>query len=161
VESLGDCVINIDHIAVAVTDLDKAIEWYTRCLGFSLLETRVTRGERTAMRSAVLSSGGALVVLVQGTTKDSQVSRFIEKFGAGVQHIAFSVQDLNVALDRVVQAGGAADTPLITDDGIRQVFLRRDAGSGVRIELIERHGGEFSDNTVEQLFRAFESRDLC
>ena len=159
-QSLGDCILSVDHIAIAVVDLDAAVEWYTRCLGFKLIETRTTCGERTSMVSAVLSAGGALVVLVQGTTPESQVSRFVQHFGAGVQHIAFSVNDIEVALARVLSAGGAADTPKIRDEGIRQVFLRRDAGSAVRVELIERRGGEFSDHSVQQLFRAFESADL-
>ena len=53
-----------------------------------------------------------------------------------------------------------AETPVIEDSGIRQVFLRREPGSGVRVELIERNGGDFSDQSVNQLFLAFEQGDL-
>lgn len=160
IEELGTCVVGIDHIAIAVPDLDEAVDWYVTKLGFELQQTRVTRGERTAMISAVLFAGAAVVVLVQGTEPASQVSRFIEKFGPGVQHFAFTVRDMDEAMQRVTAAGGMADTELIVSAGLKQVFLRRDAGSGVRIELIERGGGDFSDESVENLFRDFESRDL-
>ncbi len=159
-EGLQDCVTGIDHVAVAVTDLAEAIDWYTNKLGFHLVEERETRGERTSMLSAVVTAGSAVVVLIQGTAPQSQVSRFIEEFGPGVQHIAFGVRDMDEAMDRLAGSAGALDTPLIEDVGIRQAFLRRDPGSGVRVELIERTGGSFSDNTVRQLFLAFEASDL-
>lgn len=157
---LQDCITGIDHVAVAVDDIEQAIDWYTNKLGFHLVEERETRGEHTSMLSAVVTAGSAVVVLIQGTSPQSQVSRFIEKFGAGVQHIAFGVRDMDEAMERVGSAGGAADTPLIKDTGIRQAFLRRDPGSGVRVELIERTGGSFSDETVKRLFLAFEANDL-
>jgi methylmalonyl-CoA epimerase len=159
-KGLQDCITGIDHVAVAVPDLAEAIDWYTNKLGFHLVEERETRGEHTAMLSAVVTAGSAVIVLIQGTSPESQVSRFIEKFGPGVQHIAFGVRDMDEAMDRVGASGGAADTPMIADTGIRQTFLRRDLGSGVRVELIERTGGSFSDTTVRQLFRAFEANDL-
>jgi methylmalonyl-CoA/ethylmalonyl-CoA epimerase len=159
-EGLEDQVTGIDHVAVAVTDLEDAINWYTGKLGFRLLERRATVGAHTSMISAVVVAGAAVVVLIQGTSPESQVSRFIENFGPGVQHIALSVRDIADSIGRVIAAGGAADSPMISDTGIRQYFLRRDTGSGVRIELIERRGGDFSDASVEQLFRAFESKNL-
>ena len=154
------CIVGVDHIAIAVSNLTEAIDWYTRKLAFRLIEQRMTYGERTGMISAVLSAGTTVVVLVQGTTPDSQVSKFITAFGAGVQHVAFAVTDLDEAIEQVSLAGGLADTCIIADEGIRQVFLRRDAGSGVRVELIERKGGEFSDKSVQQLFSEFEKHDL-
>jgi methylmalonyl-CoA/ethylmalonyl-CoA epimerase len=159
-DGIRDCITGIDHVAIAVERLEDAIDWYTQKLGFRMIERRITHGKRTSMLSAVLTAGGAVVVLIQGTSPDSQVSRFIEEFGTGVQHVAFSVTDLDVAMERVSSAGGALDTPMIVDDGIRQAFLRRDSGSGVRVELIERRGGDFSDGSVEELFRAFEYKGL-
>jgi 4-hydroxyphenylpyruvate dioxygenase-like putative hemolysin len=111
------------------------------------------------MYSAILKAGSAVVVLIQGTTPDSQVSKFISHFGPGVQHIAFEVTDLDRALETVRDTGGKVDAQT-QDSGIRQVFLRRDPGSGVRVELIERRGGHFTDVSVRQLFLAFEQQDL-
>jgi methylmalonyl-CoA/ethylmalonyl-CoA epimerase len=150
----------LDHIAVAVEDLEEGIRWYRDNLGFAEIERRTTRGEHTEMISAVMVKGSVCIVLIQGTTPASQVSRFIEEFGPGVQHIALAVDDIDAALENMKTAGGTADIPVIEGEGIRQVFLRRDPGSGVRVELIERNGGNFGDDTVQQLFRAFEERDL-
>jgi methylmalonyl-CoA epimerase len=150
----------IDHIAIAVEDLEEGVRWYRDCLGFKEVERRSTTGERTGMISAVVVSGPTCVVLIQGTTPESQVSRFIEQFGPGVQHIAFAVDDMDRALAGLAQGGATRDIPVIEGNGIRQVFLRRDPGSGVRVELVERSGGTFSDDTVGQLFREFEARDL-
>lgn len=157
-KTLEDLVLNIDHIAIAVRDLATGIAWYEG-LGFTMLERRMTEGEHTAMLSAVMQAGRAIVVLLQGTSPESQVTRFIDRFGPGVQHIALEVTDLDLALARVREAGGEVEARTL-DDGIRQLFLRRDPGSGVRVELVERRGGSFTDASVRQLFLAFERQDL-
>ncbi len=153
-------ITGVDHVAIAVSDLDSAIDWYTANFGFRVIERRLTRGERTAMISAVLQAGNATLVLIQGTTPESQVSRFVHHFGCGVQHLALQVNDLDAAIRRLSENGAIVDTPIISDEGIRQVFLRRDDDSGVRVELIERRGGNFTDQSVGRLFRAFEAKDL-
>jgi methylmalonyl-CoA/ethylmalonyl-CoA epimerase len=152
--------LSIDHVSIAVTDLDESVNWYRENLGFEEVERRLTEGENTAMISAVMKSGSAVVVLVQGTSPQSQVSKFIAKFGPGVQHIAFSVTDLDGALGRLAQGSGAPETDVIEGAGIRQVFLRRDPGSGVRVELIERRGGDFNERSIAKLFQAFEDQDI-
>lgn len=153
-------VLAVDHLAIAVPDLEQAIKWYSRGLAFKVGQIRETRGKRTGMLSAVLTAGNVVIVLVQGTEKGSQTSRFVERFGPGVQHFALLVDDVGEALRRVSVSGGVADTRIIQGNGIRQVFLRRDAGCGARVELIERRGGDFSDQTVQELFQEFEDRDL-
>jgi len=156
----GQNILGVDHVAIAVRDLERAVDWYTSNFGFQILERRLTRGERTAMRSAVLKAGNAFLVLLEGTTSESQVAKFIQRFGCGVQHMALQVKDLGAALQQLSVRGTGVDTPIITDEGIRQVFLHRDERSGVRLELIERKGGTFTDQSVEQLFRTFEANDF-
>jgi hypothetical protein len=77
----------------------------------------------------------------RASSRKSSISKFIEKFGAGVHHIAFSVNKIESALGKLTAGGADVDTPIITDPGLRQVFLRRYPASGVRVELIERKGG--------------------
>ena len=108
-----------------------------------------------------MRAGSAIVVLVQGLTPDCQVSRFIQAFGPGVQHIAFTTDNFDDVVENLAEHGGAPEIEVIEGEGIRQVFLRRDPGSGVRVELIERRGGDFGDDTVERLYRAFEARGAC
>lgn len=157
---IGDLVLGIDHVAIAVEDIDSSIALYASALGFSLQERSEVTGDHSGMVYAVMRSGAATVVLVQGTSPESQVSKFLAAFGTGMHHIAFAVSDLNKAIDRVVTSGGIADTPVISDDGIRQTFLQRNPATGVRVELIERHGVSFSERNIEHLFRALEEKDL-
>lgn len=153
-------VLGVDHIAIAVEDLDEATKWYCDFLGFELQDRRMTHGRATSMSSAVVKSGEAVIVLVQGHQPECSINRFIENFGPGVQHIAFQVTDLYKAISAFGEGTEPEDTKVIDGDGIRQVFLKRSRGSGVRVELIERNGGDFSDESVQDLFTAFEDRNL-
>ena len=157
---LSDLILGIDHIAVAVENIDDSIRWYSSALGFSLIECSEITGDYSGMVYAVMQAGNSSVVLVQGTSPESQVSKFLAAFGTGMHHIAFAVSDLDAAIARVAQAGGSADTPVVRDQEIRQIFLQRDLKTGVRIELIERRGAPFSRQNVERLFRVLEEKDL-
>ena len=152
--------VQLDHIAVAVPDLERSIAWYRDTLGFEEIERRLTTGVHTGMRSAVMRAGSAVVVLLEGTSAESQISKFVSAYGPGVQHFAIEVENLDVAMQKFGCHDGVADTKIITGDGIRQIFLRRSDLSGARVELIERRGGTFGDDSVRELFLAFEAADL-
>ena len=150
---------SIDHIAIAVHDLEESIEYYSKTLGFQLHERRRTEGKVTAMVSAVMKAGPVTVVLLQGTSQESQVSKFVENYGAGVQHIAFGVVDLPAMVEELKGSGVEFDTNIISSPGLRQIFTHRDKGSGMMFELIERLGGDFSDESVKSLFEQLEAKD--
>ena len=156
----SDLILGIDHVAIAVEDVAASIAWYTATLGFSLVEKNEVTGDHSGMVYAVLISGATTIVLVQGTSPESQVSKFIDAKGPGMHHVALAVSDLDEALRRVNQSSGIADTPIVADQGIRQAFLPRDSISGVRIELIEREGAAFSEKNVQALFQALEAKGL-
>lgn len=155
----SELILGIDHIAIAVPDIESAINIYA-ALGFTLVERSEIHGDHSGMVYAVLKNATTTLVLVQGTAAESQVSRFIAEFGSGIHHIAFAVSDLDAALNCANDAGIQSDTPIISDAGIRQAFLHRDESLGVRIELIERREASFSKQNVEGLFRALEAKDL-
>lgn len=150
---------SIDHVAIAVHDLEASIRFYTDVLGFELKERRRTEGRQTAMVSAVLKAGAITVVLLQGTSPDSQVSRFVEHFGSGVQHLAIGVSNLPEMAEDLKAAGMEFDTTVIQSPGLRQIFSKRDEGSGMMFEFIERMGGDFSDQSVQQLFEQLEQKN--
>jgi methylmalonyl-CoA/ethylmalonyl-CoA epimerase len=150
---------SVDHVAIAVHDLEASIKFYTEVLGFELHERRKTEGKATAMVSAVIKAGPITFVLLQGTSPDSQVSKFVEHFGAGVQHIAIGVQNLPEMAEELKAAGMEFDTTVIQSPGLRQIFSKRDPGSGMMYEFIERLGGDFSDESVQQLFLQLEQKD--
>jgi methylmalonyl-CoA epimerase len=156
---LGKYITSIDHVAIAVHNLEESIKFYTDVLGFELTERRRTEGKLTAMVSAVLKAGSITVVLLEGTTPESQVSRFVEHFGPGVQHVAFGVQNLPEMAEELKGSGMEFDTTVIESAGLRQIFSTRDKGSGMMFEFIERMGGDFSDQSVQQLFEQLEKKN--
>ena len=75
-----------------------------------------------------------------------------------MQHIAFEVENLPQAAEELKRAGLAFDTNVIGSPGLRQIFSARDPGSGMMYELIERMGGDFSDESVQNLFEQLENK---
>jgi methylmalonyl-CoA epimerase len=156
---LGKYAKSVDHIAVAVQDLEQSIEFYKTVLGFQLHERRRTEGKTTAMVSAVMKAGPITIVLLQGTSADSQVSKYVEHYGPGVQHIAVAVDNLPEMAEELKGSGLEFDTNVISSPGLRQIFTARDPGSGMMYEFIERMGGDFSDESVKSLFEQLEKKD--
>jgi methylmalonyl-CoA/ethylmalonyl-CoA epimerase len=156
---LGKYAKSVDHIAIAVNDLEQSIEFYGKVLGFQLHERRRTEGKTTAMISAVMKAGPITVVLLQGSTPESQVSKYVEHYGPGVQHIAVAVDNLPEMAEELKGAGMEFDTNVISSPGLRQIFSARDPGSGMMYEFIERMGGDFSDESVKSLFEQLEKKD--
>lgn len=157
--TLAKYATGVDHVAIAVHDLEASIAFYTQVMGFELTERRETKGETTAMVSAVLKAGPITFVLLQGTSPASQVSKFVDHFGAGVQHVAIGVHDLPAMAEELKASGLEFDTSVIESPGLKQIFSHRDPGSGQMFEFIERLGGDFSDQSVQQLFSQLEKKD--
>jgi methylmalonyl-CoA epimerase len=156
---LGKYGKSVDHIAIAVRDLEEGIKLYSEQLGFQLHERRRTEGRTSAMVSAVMKAGPITIVLLQGTSPESQVSRYVEHYGPGVQHIAIEVDDLQTLTEELKSAGVEFDTNIISSPGLRQIFTHRDENSGMMYELIQRMGGDFSDESVQNLFEQLEAKD--
>lgn len=156
--ALGRYAVKIDHVAIAVRDLEESIAFYQKQLGFELVERRRTDGEKTAMVSAVLRAGAIMIVLVQGTTPESQVNRYIENYGPGVQHIAIEVRDVRKLMSELNHSGVDFSTTVIEGRGICQAFTARDRASGMMYEFIERqtNDGDFTDQSVQELFSQLE-----
>jgi methylmalonyl-CoA/ethylmalonyl-CoA epimerase len=153
-------VRGIDHLAIAVRDLDACVAWFESKLGFKIVERRTTNGRKTGMISAVMQLGPLTFVLVQGTDRESQVSRFVEHYGPGVQHVAIRVEGLPNVVRRLEELGVEFATTIIENGSYRQAFTKRDRGTGVMFELIER--GEqsgFADQGVRSLFEQLEAQD--
>ncbi len=152
----------IDHIAIAVKALEQGILFYRDVLGFKLIERRETRGSQTGMISAVLGSGDFTFVLIQGTEANSQVSRFIEQYGPGVQHVALEVKCLETAVAQLRDKGLEFATDIIRGPGLNQIFSTRNRNSGMMVELIERVDNDgFAESSVQDLFNQLEAADMA
>ena len=147
----------IDHIALAVQDLEAAILMFRDVLGFELRRRLHTKGKQTGMLSAELESNGIRFVLCQGTETDSQVSKLVHQFGVGVAHIALEVEDVDHTVDVLTERGLQFDTTVIRGSGLTQAFSTRCINTGLSFEIIQRDGEEgFLDSNVQQLFDQLE-----
>lgn len=151
---------SVDHLAIAVDDLEGAVAFYRDRMGFQEVERRVTEGRKTGMKSVVMKGGDLQIVLLKGTSEESQVSRYIQQYGPGVQHVAFRVEGIESVVSDLRERGLSFDTEILVSPGLKQAFSKRDPISGMMFELIERTGEEgFSDDNVRRLFESLEEKE--
>ncbi|MEA9602667.1 VOC family protein [Polynucleobacter sp. MG-28-Ekke-A2] len=154
--------IGIDHLAIAVPDINMAVNWLRDILGFNVEETRETQGKHSGMKSAVLRLGPITLVVTEGIGETSQTSQYVKKYGPGIQHIAFGVRNIESAIEDARLRGLKFSSDLIASDGLSQIFSLRDGSTGMMIELIERNNfNGFRDENVQKLFDTLESKDIC
>jgi methylmalonyl-CoA/ethylmalonyl-CoA epimerase len=128
----------IEHIALAVKDLDAAIRHYTEVWGLSVSARE--RVEDQGVEEAVLPAGGTRLQLIAPTASESTVARFIERRGEGLHHIAYEVDDLRDALARLKAAGATLidEEPRAGGRGHLVAFVHPSANHGVLVELVQR-----------------------
>lgn len=151
----------VDHIAIAVKNIDEALFLYQDIFGFSLLKRREIVGVFSGMVSAELDAGGFSVVLVQGTSPESQVSRYIEEYGPGVQHVAIEVNNVESLSKILKESGVEFATNIIRGEGLVQIFTQRDENSGMMLEFIQRikNTKGFETGNIQQLFKQLEENN--
>lgn len=148
----------IDHIALAVRDLEAAIHMFKDILGFELKRRLSIKGKKTGMISAELESNGIRFVLCQGTEPESQVSQLVHQFGVGVAHIALEVNDVDNTVEVLTDHGLQFDTTVIRGAGLTQAFSTRCLNTGLSFEIIHRNGENgFLESNVQQLFDQLET----
>lgn len=127
----------IDHVGVAVDDLDSAIALYEDSFGMPLAHRETV--ESQGVEAVLLDVGEGHVELLRPLGEDTPVGKHVAKRGAGLHHVAYAVDDIDTALDRLKSAG----IELIDEEprqGIRDsrvAFLHPRATGGVLTELIE------------------------
>ncbi len=127
----------IDHVGIAVDDLDQALELYRERYG--LAEQHRETVEQFGVEAVLLEVGEGHVELLEPTSAESAVGRFLTKNGPGIHHVAYQTTDIDGALERVRAAGIRLidSEPRTGIRGSRVAFLNpRDTG-GVLTELVE------------------------
>lgn len=130
-------VTKIDHIGIAVKNLDEALKFYEEVLGIKCVGTEVV--EEQKVKTAFLPIGDTEVELLEATDEDSPIAKFIEK-REGIQHIAYRVDDIEKALEEVKERGIRLidEKPRRGAGGAKIAFLHPKSTFGVLIELCER-----------------------
>lgn len=129
--------VEIDHVGIAVDDLGAALAFYQDVLG---LEIAVSEDVTTqGVRAHVLPVGGASLELLESTSADSPVGRFLARRGPGIHHVTLRVDDLDAALAQIRARGARLidETPRIGAGGSRIAFVHPSAAHGVLVELKE------------------------
>lgn len=148
----------IDHIAIAVNDINAAVEFYTSCFGLKIEQRRNIKGKYSGMNSAELNAGEFSIVLVEATEPESQVARYINEYGTGVQHIAIEVKNLHQTVMILRDRGVLFATNMIEGEGLIQTFTKRDPNTGVMFEFIERRNKTgFEAGNIQELFDQLEA----
>ncbi|MBU1056660.1 MAG: methylmalonyl-CoA epimerase [Proteobacteria bacterium] len=131
-------ILKIDHIGVAVSKIDEKKNFWTDVLGLSYAGDETV--EEQKVTTAFLPVGESEVELLESTSADGPIAKYLEKRGEGVQHIAFRVDDIDAALEELKTKG----IRLIDEKarkgagGARIAFLHPKATCGVLVELCER-----------------------
>jgi methylmalonyl-CoA/ethylmalonyl-CoA epimerase len=128
---------NIDHVAIAVSDLDAAIDEFRRAYQADPVSREVV--EEQGVEEAMIAIGGSHIQLIQPLDEDSPVGRFIAGRGEGLHHIALAVPDIELAIAHLKDAGARLvdDVPRIGGGGNRIAFVHPAAFAGTLIELVE------------------------
>lgn len=127
----------IDHVAIAVHDLDAAIAWYEDVLGATLEHREVVESDGVA--EALLRVADSYIQLLTPTRHDSPVAKYLEKKGEGLHHVGYRVANCAQALDAVKASGGRVidNEPRPGSRGTIVAFVHPKTSFGTLIELVE------------------------
>jgi methylmalonyl-CoA/ethylmalonyl-CoA epimerase len=127
-------LLNLDHVGIAVNDLDRAIAGYKDRYGVEPLYRE--KVEAQGVEEAMIPMGGSYVQLLQPLGPDTPVGRFLEKRGEGLHHIAFMVASIDIALEH------------LRDQGARLIDEKaRPGGRGAQIAFV--HPGDLGGTLIE------------
>ncbi len=127
----------LHHVGIAVESIDEALVLYEDALGIPVVKRVEVPAEKVNV--AMLPVGDPRIELVEATSPDSPIARFLTRRGPGIHHIALEVQDLDATVERLKASGRR----LVSDEiqrgaeGYRYVFVHPSGAGGVLLELIE------------------------
>jgi methylmalonyl-CoA/ethylmalonyl-CoA epimerase len=127
----------IEHIGIAVNNLQEASDLYEKLLGLSAYKTETVSSE--GVNTAFFKTGNNKIELLEATTADSPIARFLAKKGEGIHHIAFDVTDIYVEMERLKKEGFVLlnEAPKIGADNKLVCFVHPKGTNGVLVELCQ------------------------
>ena len=141
--AVSPSILGIDHVGLAVPDLDAAITFHTDILGGTLTH-RETNADQGVDEAMISYSSGAQIQLLAPSGPSSTIGRFLDRNGPGLQQLAYRVTDVE-AVSASLRARGLRllyDTPRPGTAGSRINFVHPKDTGGVLVELVEPSGGE-------------------
>jgi len=128
----------IDHIGIAVKSIDEALKFYTDVLGLESSGTEEVSEQK--VKTAFIPIGDSEIELLQSTSDDGPIARFIEKKGEGIQHIALRVENIESALEELKAKGIMLidEKPRYGAGGAKIAFIHPKSTKGVLLELCQK-----------------------
>jgi len=129
--------MKIDHIGVATNGIDEAASFYRDSLGLDVAEIEEVTNQK--VRVAMLPIGESRIELLEATSADSPISKFLAKRGPGIHHIAVRVEDIRTSLAALRQKGARLidEEPRVGAGGCLVAFIHPSSTGGVLIELVQ------------------------
>jgi len=139
----------IDHVGIAVLDLDEAVAFYGRAFGLEVVHEEIN--ERQGVREAMLGVGnsGSCIQLLAPLTAESTIAKFLDRSGPGIQQIAYGVDDIEAACSELRSRGVRLlyETPQVGTAGSLTNFCHPKDCGGVLIELVQAAPGGHDEET--------------
>lgn len=128
----------LDHIGIAVTNLEEAIKTYEKILGSTCYKRETVASQK--VETAFFKTGNSKIELLGATSPDSVIRKFVTKRGEGIHHIAFETHNLEAEIARLKKEGFKLlnEIPKKGTDNKRIVFMHPAEAHGVLVELCER-----------------------
>jgi len=129
----------IDHLGIAVKNLDEALKFYQEVLGLKVVKTEVVEDQK--VRVAFIPVGQTNLEVMESTSPDGTVAKFIEKNGEGLHHVALNVDNIDNALNAMKDKNVRLidQQPRIGAGGAKIAFVHPKESKGVLLELSEHH----------------------
>lgn len=129
--------MKINHLGIATKGIDEALKFWSDALGLENVHTEIVEDQK--VRVAMLPIGESRVELLEPTSEDSPISKFLEKRGGGIHHIAVEVDDIEASLAKLKSQGMRLidESPRIGAEGCLVAFVHPSSTSGVLLELVQ------------------------
>lgn len=133
--------MKINHLGIATNGIENALKFWEDALGLENVHSEVVEDQK--VRVAMLPIGESRVELLEPTSDDSPISKFLEKRGGGIHHIAVEVEDIRASLARLKAQGMQLidEEPRIGAEGCLVAFVHPKASGGVLLELVQTEQG--------------------
>ncbi|HEY0457768.1 MAG TPA: methylmalonyl-CoA epimerase [Pyrinomonadaceae bacterium] len=129
--------MKINHLGIATRGIEEALKFWEDALGLENVHTETVEDQK--VRVAMLPVGESRIELLEPTSDDSPIAKFLEKRGGGIHHIAVEVEDIEAALAKLKRAGARLidETPRIGAEDCLVAFVHPASSGGVLLELVQ------------------------
>ncbi|HSN02607.1 MAG TPA: methylmalonyl-CoA epimerase [Acidimicrobiales bacterium] len=134
---MENLLVEIDHVAIAVNDLEATVAWYEDVLGARVVHREVVASD--GVEEALIAVADSYIQLLTPTNSSSPVAKFLEKRGEGLHHVGYRVADCAAALRAITAAGGRVidQAPRPGSRNTTVAFVHPKTVGGTLIELVE------------------------